>query len=228
MSPANPAFQVALDEVRGRMARGELRLPTVPGGRRDEVLVRTQEHVFIVPSSGRELQAISPRDRRRLEGLHMAACTGAVLVGSSWLVALFMFILGSAVVPALLVSGVAAILFAGSILLVPVLTSRPQPVGPAHPLAPEAESALWRALANGASGRPVLPRSEAPSVEPDSGGPRRDWNPDWAARWSTRPRTTPKVTPLASVQGLASRDPRPSVGWNSTGRGPSQVRRPAP
>lgn len=147
------AFQTALTELQGCMARGEVRLPAAPDPTGRKYLLHGKSHAFLIPAQGSRIQAVPRRELRWVSIFQGLAWTGAMGLGLSWIAGLVGLGLGMVLTPILLASGVAAILFAGSILVSAVISPEAIPVEAHHPLAEEALPALWAAL--GRSGAAV-------------------------------------------------------------------------
>lgn len=140
MSPAS--FDRALSDLRARSARGEVRLQGAPGGRPGEMMVLFGEHAFLVPPSGNRIRAIPRGELDRMAITHAVAMAGGVAVMVTWILALVTLLMGQPLVGALLAGGVASFLFVSAILIESVFAAKLIVVGPRHPLAEEATTAM--------------------------------------------------------------------------------------
>lgn len=143
---SRPPLSVILREVQDRLSEGELRLPVYPGGRPGQVMVPAGERVLIVRPGASSVGALPRRDVERIDHLHNLAWIGAGLLAASWLLVLIRFVLAAPVSGGLLLSGFAALLFVGPLMVAAVIAADPVPIDPKHPLAAEAADALQAAL----------------------------------------------------------------------------------
>ncbi len=142
------AFETALMELRTRRDWAGVHLETAPGARGEEILVYSSHHAFFVPTRGTYVQVVPRHEVRRLALCHRVALVAGCAMLVCWLLAGLVLFTGGPLIALFLGGGASAWLFMASILVTAVITSRPETVGPDHPLAAEAAAAMTRAVSS--------------------------------------------------------------------------------